>query len=91
MATRFTEADFTGDDAVLFIHSICNSSRQAIFYETPRKEIGIDARIELLYKNLEPTGAFANIQSKGGLSYITKTGKYKIRADKKHFETWYCL
>lgn len=87
MPTRYSESDHIGDEAVNFIRSICTYSKQALFWEEPGKDIGIDAHLDLLNENGEPTGAIALIQSKGGLSYV-KTGKYLIKADKKHFETW---
>jgi Domain of unknown function (DUF4365) len=87
MPTRYSESDHMGDEAVNFIRTICTNSRQALFWDEPGKDIGIDAHLDLLNKNGEPTGAIALIQSKGGLSYI-KTGRYLIKADKKHFETW---
>ena len=89
MATRFTKSTKMGRSAMRFISGICDDSDQAIFRAiSDETDIGIDGHIELLYKNEEPTGAVAFIQSKGGPSQITKSGEYRIRANKKHFETW---
>jgi hypothetical protein len=64
------------------------NSKQAIFLDRSQKDIGTDGYIELFNLNGEPTGAIAFIQSKGGLFYLSTTGLYQIKADKKHFETW---
>jgi len=82
-----------GDKATNFIREICTNSEKALFIDSSEKDIGIDAHLDILFENGEPTGAFALIQSKGGLSRITKSKRskseqYKIQADKKHFETW---
>ena len=93
MATQYSKSSHMGDKATNFIREICTNSEKALFIDSSEKDIGIDAHLDILFENGEPTGAFALIQSKGGLSRITKSKQskseqYKIQADKKHFETW---
>ena len=93
MATHYSKSSHMGDKATNFIREICTNSEKALFIDSSEKDIGIDAHLDILFENGEPTGAFALIQSKGGLSRITiskrsKSEQYKIQADKKHFETW---
>jgi len=93
LATHYSKSSHMGDKATNFIREICTNSEKALFIDSSEKDIGIDAHLDILFENGEPTGAFALIQSKGGLSRITKSKRskseqYKIQADKKHFETW---
>jgi hypothetical protein len=84
MATRYPKSSHTGDKAVHFIKGICIDSEQAIFRAILETDLGIDGDIHLLNENGEPTGAFAHIQSKGGLSRVTKSGRYKIQTDNSY-------
>jgi hypothetical protein len=76
-----------GDEGMDYIALTCSRSG-AYFLPRPRQDIGIDGSIELRNEQGDPTGAIALIQSKAGPSYITSSGKYRILADKHHFQTW---
>lgn len=88
MATRYKKSNSTADEGVDFSSFVCSRSGRALFLERPRQDVGIDAHIEFLNEQYEPSGAFAFVQCKAGLSYISPAGKYQIKADKDHFETW---
>lgn len=76
-----------GDEGMDYIALTCSRSG-AFFLARPRQDVGIDAHIEFRDKRGSPTGAIALIQSKAGLSYISPSGKYRILAEKRHFQTW---
>lgn len=76
-----------GDEGMDYIALTCSRSG-AYFLPRPRQDIGIDAHIEFRDEQCHPTGAIAFIQSKAGLSYISPSGKYRILADKSHFQIW---
>jgi len=84
---RYSASGFCGDEGVDYISMVCTRSH-AFFLPRTRQDIGIDGQIELLDGTFEPTGIMIQVQCKAGISFITKTGKYQIRADKAHFETW---
>ncbi len=70
-----------------FISLTCSRSG-AFFLLRPRQDVGIDGHIEFRNEQGQPTGAIALVQSKAGISYITASGEYHIRAKKQHFTIW---
>jgi len=87
MPTKHPKANFIGEEGVDFIRLVCSRSN-ALFFERIREDIGIDGYIELLTPENHTTGILAHIQCKSGVSWITKGGRYQIKSDKKHFQTW---
>lgn len=76
-----------GDEGMDFIALTCSRSG-AFFLPRIRQDVGIDAHLEIRDSDGKPTGAIALIQSKAGMSYISRAGEYFIRADKEHFAVW---
>jgi hypothetical protein len=72
-----------GDKAINFIREICTNSEKALFIDSSEKDIGIDAHLDILFENGEPTGAFALIQSKGGMSMPSRMLCKDISSEKR--------
>jgi hypothetical protein len=87
MATKYPRSNLIGDEGVDFVALVC-SRAGALFLSRPRQDVGIDGHIEFLNASREPTGQLVFVQCKAGLSYISPTGAYLLRADQAHFETW---
>lgn len=75
------------DEGMDYIALTCSRSG-AFFLPRPRQDVGIDAHIEFRDERGIPSGAIALVQCKAGLSYVSSSGKYRILADKRHFQTW---
>jgi hypothetical protein len=76
-----------GDEGIDYIALTC-SRAGAFFLSRPRQDVGIDGHIEFLSTDGHPTGAIAWIQAKAGSSYVTKSDKYVVRANRRQFELW---
>ena len=76
-----------GDEGMDYIAITC-SRAGAFFFPRPRQDVGIDGYIEFLDEHNRPTGSIVLVQCKAGLSYISESGKYQIRAKKHNFQTW---
>lgn len=87
MPTHYVKSALVGDEGMDYIALTCSRSN-ALFIARPRQDIGVDGSIELLNELGEPTGAIVLVQAKSGLSHITSSGSYLIRADRAHFESW---
>ncbi|HSN99646.1 MAG TPA: DUF4365 domain-containing protein [Candidatus Nanopelagicales bacterium] len=83
---RYTEQAQGGDRGIAFLQQVA-AEAGFIFRPFPTADVGIDGAIELLDERREPTGDLILVQMKSGPSY-TKGGRFVLRADRAHFQTW---
>jgi ribosomal protein S18 acetylase RimI-like enzyme len=86
MATKYPKSAKTGDSGVALVQKL-TTDMGAVFRSFNNSDLGIDAAIELLNDAREPCGDIVLVQIKAGGSYI-QNGKFYIKTDKDHFETW---
>ena len=86
MGTKYTKSAQTGDEGVALVSQIATKVG-AVYRPFEKVDLGIDATIELLTDDRQPSGDFVLVQIKTGPSYI-RGGCFYIDADKAHFETW---
>jgi ribosomal protein S18 acetylase RimI-like enzyme len=86
MATKYPKSAQTGESGVAFVRKAVTDAA-GIFRAFETADIGIDAAIEFLTPEREPSGDVVLVQIKAGQSNI-KNGRFYIGADRDHFETW---
>jgi ribosomal protein S18 acetylase RimI-like enzyme len=86
MPTRYTPSAQTGEGGIALVRQITTEAG-AIFRPFEVADLGIDAAIEFLTEQREPSGDIVLTQVKAGKSYI-RQGRFYLDTDKDHFETW---
>lgn len=86
MATKYPKSAQTGESGLAFVRKAVTDAG-GIFRPFESADNGIDAAIEFLTPEREPSGDVVLVQIKAGQSYI-KNGRFYIGADRDHFETW---
>lgn len=83
---RYTREAQEGDRGIAFLQQVA-AEAGFIFRPFSTADVGIDGAIELIDERREPTGDLILVQVKSGASY-TKGGRFVLRADQAHFQTW---
>ena len=86
MPTQYRKSAQTGEGGVALVRKLVTDAG-GIFRPFESTDLGIDAAIELLTTQREPSGDLVLVQIKAGKSYI-RSGHFYLDADKDHFETW---
>ncbi len=86
MPIRYTPSAQTGERGIALVRRITADSG-AIFRPFEVADLGIDAAIELLTDQREPSGDIVLAQIKAGASYI-RGGRFYLDTDKGHFQAW---
>ncbi len=86
MATKYTRQARTGQKGVEFVRRVAAESG-CIYRPFESADVGIDGALEFVNDTGEPTGDLILVQIKSGPSYV-KAGRFFLRADRNHFETW---
>ena len=82
MATKYPKSARTGEGGVAFVRKAVTDGG-GIFRCFETADIGIDAAIEFLTPEREPSGDVVLVQIKAGQSYI-KCGRFYIGADREN-------
>lgn len=86
MATKYPKSAQTGDEGVALVRRIVTKAG-AVYRAFENPDLGVDATIELLTDEREPSGDLVLAQIKSGPSYV-RGGRFYVDADRSHFETW---